>query len=164
MLRRTPFSRKKKKPAADPIPGAKIRKRIPDLKKSLEKSLDKLFSLYIRLRDTDENGYFKCPTCGRILPWGKADCSHYWSRTHKSTRWNEDNCVAECSYCNRFDSSHLDGLGRFLKKKLGEQRFEMLHWLHNQPKKYSEFELAELVKMYRKKIVELKRTKNFVVK
>lgn len=163
MLRRTPFSRKKK-PAADPIPGAKIRKRIPDLKKSLEKSLDKLFSLYIRLRDTDENGYFKCPTCGRILPWEKADCSHYWSRSHKSTRWNEDNCVAECSYCNRFDSSHLDGLGRFLKKKLGEQRFEMLHWLHNQPKNYSEFELAELVKMYRKKIVELKRTKNFVVK
>lgn len=163
MLRRTPF-RRKKKPAADPIPGAKIRKRIPDLKKSLEKSLDKLFSLYIRLRDTDENGYFKCPTCGRILPWEKADCSHYWSRKHKSTRWNEDNCVAECSYCNRFDSSHLDGLGRFLKKKLGEQRFEMLHWLHNQPKKYSEFELAELVKMYRKKIVELKRTKNFIVK
>lgn len=163
MLRRTPFSRKKK-PAAAPIPGAKIRKRIPDLKKSLERSLDKLFSLYIRLRDTDENGYFKCPTCGRILPWEKADCSHYWSRSHKSTRWNEDNCVAECSYCNRFDSSHLDGLGRFLKKKLGEQRFEMLHWLHNQPKKYSEFELAELVKMYRKKIVQLKRTKNFVVK
>lgn len=163
MLRRTPFSRKKK-PAAAPIPGAKIRKRIPDLKKSLERSLDKLFSLYIRLRDTNENGYFKCPTCGRILPWEKADCSHYWSRSHKSTRWNEDNCVAECSYCNRFDSSHLDGLGRFLKKKLGEQKFEMLHWLHNQPKKYSEFELAELVKMYRKKIVELKRTKNFVVK
>ena len=62
------------------------------------------------------------------------------------------------------NSSHLDGLGRYLKKKLGEQRFEMLNWLHTQPNKYSEFELAELIKMYQKKVNELKRTKNFIVK
>ena len=160
MFRNSPFSKKKKQSSS----AVKPRKRVPNLKKTLEKSLDRYFSLYIRLRDTDENGYFKCPTCGRVLPFEKADCSHYWSRSHKSTRWYEDNCCAECSYDNRMNSSHLDGLGRHLRKKLGEQKFEMLNWLHNQPYKLTEFELAELVKMYQKKIIELKKTKNFIVR
>ena len=160
MFRNSPFSKKKKQSSS----AVKPRTRAPNLKKTLEKSLDRYFSLYIRLRDTDENGYFKCPTCGRVLPFEKADCSHYWSRSHKSTRWNEDNCCAECSYDNRMNSSHLDGLGRYLRKKLGEQKFEMLNWLHNQPYKLTEFELAEIVKMYQKKIIELKKTKNFIVR
>lgn len=139
------------------------RKSGVSMKKSLISKLDKVFSRYIRLRDTDDNGYFKCPTCGRILPFDQADCSHYWSRTHYSTRWNEDNCVVECKHCNRFDSSHLDGLGRHLKKKLGEQRFELLHWLHHQPKDLDEFELATLIKDYQKKVIALAREKNFKV-
>ena len=70
MFRNSPFSKKKKQSSS----AGKPRKRVPNLKKTLEKSLDRYFSLYIRLRDTDENGYFKCPTCGRVLPFEKADC------------------------------------------------------------------------------------------
>lgn len=131
---------------------------------SLKTKLDKVFSLYIRLRDTDDNGYFKCPTCGRIMPFEQADCSHYWSRTHNSTRFDEDNCVAECRFDNRFNSSHLDGLGRYLKKKLGQQRFDLLNWKHTQARKYSDFEYAELIKHYSKLVLELKKKKNFFIK
>lgn len=74
-------------------------KKPKTMKKSLKEKLDRVFSLYIRLRDTDENGYFRCPTCGRVKTFKDADCSHYWSRTHTSTRFDEDNCVAECRYC-----------------------------------------------------------------
>ena len=66
--------------------------------------------------------------------------------------------------CNRMDSSHLDGLGKYLKKKLGEQKFELLNWRHNQPAKFSEFELGQMIIEYEKKVVQLKRTKNFNVK
>lgn len=138
----------------------KYRKGNPSLKRQLEKKLDLKFSLYIRLRDTDENGYFQCPTCGKFKPWKSADCSHYWSRSHKATRWDEDNCCVECSYCNRYDSSHLDGLGKHLKKKLGEQGFDLLNWKHNQVCKMTEFELAQLIKEYEKKIIQLQREKN----
>ena len=122
--------------------------------------LDRVFSKYIRLRDTDENGYFQCPTCGKFKSWKSADCSHYWSRSHKATRWDEDNCCVECSHCNRYDSSHLDGLGKHLKKKLGEQGFDLLNWKHNQVFKMTEFELAQIIKEYEKKIVQLQREKN----
>lgn len=133
------------------------------MKRRLVEKLDKIFSLYIRLRDTDENGYFKCPTCGKIKPFDKADCSHYWSRSHMATRFDEDNCCVECSYDNRMNSSHLDGLGKYLKKKLGEQKFELLEWKHNQTCKWSEFELAELIKHYQKEVLRLKKTKRFIV-
>ena len=45
-------------------------------KRKLTAKLDRVFSKYIRLRDTDENGYFTCPTCGKVKPFEKADCSH----------------------------------------------------------------------------------------
>ena len=66
--------------------------------------------------------------------------------------------------CNRRDSSHLDGFGKYIKKKLGEQKFDLLNWRHNQPAKFSEFELGQMIIEYEKKVVQLKRTKNFNVK
>ena len=81
-----------------------------------------------------------------------------------SKRWDEENCAVECSYCNRMDSSHLDGFGKYLKKELGEQKFDLLNWRHNQPAKFSEFELGQMIIEYEKKVVQLKRTKNFNVK
>ena len=131
--------------------------------KTLISRLDKVFSKYIRLRDTDENGYFKCPTCGKIKDYGQADCSHYWSRSHYSTRWDEENCCVECKHCNRFDSSHLHELGKYLRKKLGDRNFELLEFRHYQTEKLDNFKLAEKIKYFQKKVVELSRTKNFQV-
>lgn len=86
----------------------------------LIKELDKVFSLYIRLRDSKPYGfkYFKCPTCGRVLPFEQADCSHYYGRTHMNTRYCEENCVAECSYCMTPDTLVL--MKDLTWKELGE--------------------------------------------
>lgn len=125
--------------------GVTVKKK-PDLKAKL----DKVFSLYIRLRDSKPFGYkyFKCPTCGRILPFEQADCSHYFSRKSNATRFDEDNCVAECRYDNRFNAEHLHKLRETLILRIGEKRFQILEWKHNQSQKYSDFELQELIKYY----------------
>ncbi len=72
--------------------------------RTLINKLDKIFSLYIRLRDSKPFGYkaFKCISCGQIKPFAKADCGHYYSRSKMSTRYDEDNCHSECNFCNRF--------------------------------------------------------------
>ena len=44
--------------------------------KMRDDKLWKWFSIYIRLRDSDENGYGKCFTCGKIIFWKKGDCGH----------------------------------------------------------------------------------------
>ena len=68
---------------------------------TLVNKLDKVFSLYIRKRDAMPYGgrYFKCISCGRVLPFEQADCGHFWSRRHMATRFDEDNCNSECSHC-----------------------------------------------------------------
>ncbi|MCD7923659.1 MAG: recombination protein NinG [Bacteroides sp.] len=93
------IKRTKAKKKDKPLPlfdkaGVTIKKK-PDLKAKL----DKEFSLFIRLRDCMPNGYFRCISCGQIKPFGQADCGHYFSRTHLATRFDENNCHAECRHC-----------------------------------------------------------------
>ena len=140
---------RKTKKKEKPLPlfekaGIKIKKK-PDLKARL----DKEFSLYIRLRDTMPNGFFKCVSCGQIKPFEQADCGHYWSRRHMSTRYDEDNCHAECRSCNRFKADHLIGYRENLIRKIGQMRFDKLAWKASQTKKWSDFEIQELTKYYK---------------
>lgn len=141
----------KEKPAARKI-------RQPSLS-TMVKKLDKVFSQYIRLRDAMPGGVFRCISCGRTLPIGRADCGHYFSRRHMSTRFDEDNCNAECSYCNRFDAEHLIGYRENLIRKIGLRRYQLLGVRANETKKWSCFELEVLARHYQGKVRELEKEK-----
>ena len=115
---------------------------------TLVKKLDKVFSRYIRLRDAFPNGTFRCISCGKIKPFDQSDCGHYHSRRHMSTRFDEENCNSECRFCNRFSADHLIGYRENLIRKIGTQRFQMLEVKAHQTKKWSCFELEQLIKYY----------------
>lgn len=121
--------------------------------------LDKVFSEYIRLRDSRAFGFkaFKCISCGQIKPYAMADCGHYYSRRHMGTRWDEDNAHSECRFCNRFNAEHLEYYREHLIKKIGQQRFDLLRVKSNNVCKYSAFELEELYKLYKGKADKLKK-------
>lgn len=133
-------------------------------KPNLVRKLDKIFSLYIRLRDAMPNGYVRCISCGKIKMFDDVDCGHFYSRTHMATRFDEDNCNAECKACNRFSADHLIGYQTNLIHKIGMNRFERLgvkakstcHWL--------DCELEERIKYYSQKVDELSREKGIRVK
>lgn len=76
-------------------------KKKKNSKRTLINKLDKIFSLYIRLRDSKLYGYkyFKCISCGKVKPFEQQDCGHFFSRRHMATRFHEDNCHGECRYC-----------------------------------------------------------------
>ena len=71
----------------------------------LKKELDKWFSLYVRLRYS-ENGLCQCFTCGKVAHYKKGgmQCGHFQSRKHLTTRWDLKNCQVQCSGCNIFKS------------------------------------------------------------
>lgn len=109
---------RKKKKKEKPLPlfdkaGVKVKKKTDYTAK-----LDKVFSEYIRMRDVMPNGLFRCISCGKIKPYSQADCGHYHSRKHMATRFDEDNCHAECSYCLTPDALILTKDLQW--KKLGE--------------------------------------------
>lgn len=144
--------KKKEKPQFDKT-GVKVKKK-PDLKAKL----DKEFSLYIRLRDSN-NSYFKCISCSEIKPFSQADAGHYFSRTHLSTRFDEMNVHAECRHCNRFKADHLEYYRANLIKKIGQQNFDLLKWKQSQTSKLSEFEYEQLIKYYKAINKKLKKDK-----
>lgn len=165
---------KKKKPN-----DGKKRSSKSDLQKWTDK-LDKVVSLYVRMRDSREYHYkyFRCISCGRVLPVEQADCGHYMSRRNMNTRFDTTNVHAECRRCNRFDASHLVGyrhnlimkLGKmsFINKhpnatvnsaeakRLGEQQVDLLEMRAHQTKKWSVFELQQLYKYYAALILKMK--------
>lgn len=132
-------------------------------KPDLVKRLDKVFALYIRLRDVMPSGYGKCISCGRIKPFSELDCGHFHGRTHMGTRFEEDNCHAECSFCNRMSSDHLIKYRDNLIQKIGIGRYERLNLLASSPKHWMDFELQEKIDYYRKEVKRLSSEKGIKV-
>jgi len=112
---------------------------------------DRAFSLYIRLRDSREYGfkYFLCPTCRRVLSVQMADCSHFFSRRMMATRFDPDNCVAECRYDNRFNGGHLLRLRPYMVRRLGRDGYAALERRSREKRKWTVAELDELVAYYK---------------
>jgi hypothetical protein len=69
----------------------------------LIKKLDKVFSLYIRLRFA-KNEIAQCFTCGKKDHYKRLQCGHFQSRKYYSTRWDEINCQVQCAGCNVFNN------------------------------------------------------------
>ena len=126
------------------------------MKKStnLKDKLDKVFSLYIRLRDSDENGFCTCYTCGKVAHYKEMQNGHFWSRTHLSTRFNEYNCKVQCVGCNIFKKGNYIEYTKRLLKELGEEKFNELEQLKNSTVKISKAEYEQMIEHYNQKIKE----------
>lgn len=73
------------------------------VKKVTQKLIDRVartFQLWVRLRDSDSNGYGKCSTCWVIEHYTKMDAWHFLSRKYKNTLLNEQNVNLQCKKCN----------------------------------------------------------------
>ena len=81
---------------------------------------DTAFSLYIRQRDADANGYVKCVTCDRVNHYKKMDAGHFCSRKKEGTRYDDRNVFTQCKRCNIFMSGNKPEFAIFLMKRFGE--------------------------------------------
>lgn len=122
--------------------------------KSKIRTMDTVFSKYIRLRDTlpsYSEPMFICCSCGQLKPYALADAGHFINRRWMSLRWREDNVHAQCSSCNRFDEGNSVGYTLFMIEKYGKTHVELLMALKNQPQKWTDFDLDIMIKEYRAK-------------
>lgn len=159
MIRRTPLKRK------SPLNPQSVKKKKPKtLKSKLIEQLDAEFSKYIRLKYSDQNGYCRCISCGKIVFWKEIQNGHYMSRRYFSTRWSEDNCRPQCVACNMFNQGNIQMYRRGLIKEIGEQRVDLVEAMARQStSKKSEFEYAELIKHYKKEVIALLKEKGLTI-
>lgn len=123
----------------------------------LKKELDAIYSKYIRMIHADVNGNVRCITCGKVLPWKEAQCCHWISRNHLSTRWDFRNTNPGCVGCNVFGSGKLDEYAIWLIKNYGEGVLEELNALKHTTVKYSKSDLEQKIAEYKQKVEILEK-------
>jgi len=123
--------------------------------------LDLVFSRYIRLRDTDRDGFCHCIDCDERIAWRDIQCGHFMSRTAKSTRWDEQNCAAQKASCNTYGQGRQFEFGKALDVRYGEGTADRLHIKSKQVQKWATWELKEMIEKYQELIKKLSKSKNF---
>jgi len=121
---------------------------------NLKNKLDKIFSIYTRMRDVDENGICTCISCGRRSHWKLMDAGHFVNRRYNSVRYSETNVNAQCRFCNRFDEGNPVGYIEGLKAKYGENIIDKLMIAKKQKVKFTKFEIETMIDFYKQKIKE----------
>lgn len=92
----------------------------------LKKELDRVFSIWIRNRDS-KDGFNVCFTCGARKRIAELQAGHYHSRTYVALRWDDINVQNQCVACNIFKEGNKPMFAVNLQKKYGSDILEKLH-------------------------------------
>ena len=91
------------------------------MKPNQVKTLDKLFARLIQLRS---NGY--CEHCGKYVTLEGINPSHFWGRSRKSVRWDEDNVQGICTPCHQEFHNDFIPYMDWVEHRLGQERYDAL--------------------------------------
>lgn len=91
--------------------------------------------------------------------WQDIDAGHFYSRRHRSVRWDEMNVHPECKRCNRFDTDHLHGYFKFMIDRYGVDKMQELTDIKNTTQKFNKFDLSVMILNYNDLVKQLKKEK-----
>ncbi len=140
-----------------------LEKRKRSRKKKMKfNTADRWFSKYVRIRDIISGEHCRCKTCGKPIHWKyEAECGHFVTRNHPMTRYNEQNCHAQCSACNNHNKGEQFKHGAEIDKMYGEGTAQSLIDLGSirGQKIHGKLALKDIAKEYRKKARQIAKEK-----
>lgn len=119
-------------------------------RKSLVTKLDTIFSQYIRRKDAISDIAI-CVTCGKKDHYKKLQCGHFQSRSHYSTRWEENNVGVQCYGCNISRSGEQYKFSQYLGDNLAQEMFVK----SKQIVKFADVDLEDMIEYYTNKVNDL---------
>lgn len=89
--------------------------------KTFKHTVWKSCATFIKLRDSDKNGFIKCCTCERIIRYDEptTQAGHYVPGHNNSTYFDDAHIHGQCYTCNHYGRGEQGKYGLFLKKKYG---------------------------------------------
>lgn len=111
----------------------------------VKKDADKYWSIYIRLRDSDEFGVAECISCGVRKPYKEMQNGHFVSRSSSSLRFDDENCNAQCVGCNMFKQGNQFAYAKGLDIKYGSGTADRLHERRFEMHKFTIPELEAII-------------------
>jgi len=109
---------------------------------------EQLFSLLVRNR---ANGI--CEHCNKVKGIKKLQASHYFGRRNKALRWSFENVSALCFSCHMVkmtENPHYHT--KWMKEKLGSNKYKKLVEASRVIKKWTKEELKELRDNFKKEL------------
>ena len=168
--KKRPYSNKTKKLCAvcvKRLNQVKIKERKEKAKKKraesigvLTKRLDRIFSVFVRLRDAKKDHSVKCFTCDKVMHWREIQCGHFQSRRFYSTRFHELNCMPQCYACNIGLSGNQYVLGVNLDIKHGKGIADSMFKKSREVKKFTSEEMINMITHYDEEINRLRKELN----
>lgn len=125
----------------------------------LQEKLDRIFSEFIRLRDSDEKGFCGCISCTSVIFWRNVDCGHFKKRGNLSTRYDPKNCNAQCKTCNIERDGNEEGYKRGLIRKYGVKVISDLETKMRSFSFLKSSDYKEMIDYYRREVKRLKKEK-----
>ena len=120
----------------------------------------KIFSEYIRLRDSNEKGYGNCITCGKLCFYKDADCGHGVGRQYKAVKFDELNNHLQCRKCNYYGAGEQAAYKEAVEKKYGKGIWNELVIKSRQVCKRAKVEIDVMTQYYKNEVKKLKQIKN----
>lgn len=114
-----------------------------------KKTLDTLCSHYIRARAD-----WKCERCGKQYERGSQGLhwSHFFSRRHHGTRWDERNAFAHCYSCHSLLGGNPLLFTEWATEQLGRDVIEDLRIAAMQPARFRDKDKREIAADLREKL------------
>jgi Bacteriophage Lambda NinG protein len=120
--------------------------------KSLKEEVWDLFSEYVRRSESDEHGYCKCVTCGKIDHWKDMQAGHF---IHGTLFIIPELVHVQCRHCNGFKAGNAILYKEFMLTKYGQKTLDKLEFLAKRRHSFTIFELEQYKKLYKQKLEEL---------
>lgn len=137
-----------------PLKRTQIASKSTNERKSLISKLDRIFSTYIRRKDSI-GGRARCVTCGTVAHWKNMQNGHFISRRYMNLRWDEQNCHVQCKNCNENLHGNLAKYEQYIIQKYGIKVVFHLREQINTVNKIQVYELSEKIAYYEQKVKEL---------
>jgi hypothetical protein len=128
-------------------------------KTSIASEACRWIQMYARLRDTDDNGWGNCCSCGAVVRWNECDGGHFQpkGRSYNGASIDPRNVHAQCKTCNLTLGGNPAGYQKYMHDHYTDEEIaELERMSHDTP---SREVMAEALKKYKALAKELKRSK-----
>ena len=126
----------------------------------LHEKLWKVFAEFIKLRDTDNQGFGHCISCSRRIAMKGSHCGHFIARTYSGTRYEELNNHLQCVTCNIYKEGNPIGYKNTLVLKYGPGIIEALETKKRVSRSWNRETLQESINYYKQCNALIKQIKN----
>lgn len=126
----------------------------------LKKDAWRWFSLYVRLKETERDGYGTCTTCGKRLHYKKLQAGHFVPGRTSLILFDERGVHIQCSGCNIWGSGKPAEYYAYMLKNYGQKVINEIYKNARKNYSYSDKELSEIRDRYKELAKKLLGTKS----